>query len=398
MINVGTSGLKSVDTKTNKRFILFLLGITSLVNGFAQFFYNPILPLVQAEFKTTLYWVNFTVTMFTVSMAIMQVVFGSMADRKGRRRALLIGVFLFVLGSFGAAFAKSILVLLIARVVQGMGAAAVPVVAAAVIGDLFEGQERTKAMGTYQVIMALTPAIGPLIGGIVGGKFGVFGVFLFLAIAGIIILMANALWLGESKPPLESATAKFSIRSFTIFWVHRKSRAIMLIGFVQAFASTIVLVFIPNILQHYFNASPEITGASFLFMSLCFILSLKVGERLQLAWGTERSFILGCWLNAMSLVFFGLFIWISMPLAIVLFCWFGATYGISFPPPLTMLTELFDEERAVAVSLYNLCRNAGVAVGPIVGAMLYSTHSDLILFGAAAAVYGLAIAISRNLL
>lgn len=382
----------------NVKLALYLVGITSLISGFAQFFYNPILPLVQSEFKTTLYWVNLTVTIYTISMASMQLVFGSLADLKGRRGTLLIGLTLFVLASFGAAFAKSIYTLLIFRAIQGMGAAAVPVVAAAVIGDLFLGKERTKAMGTYQVILALTPAIGPLIGGIIGGKYGYFGVFLFLALSGTVLLFANFVWLKESKPDSSVAAVKFSVNTFKVFLIHRKSRAIILIGLVQAFASTVVLIFIPTIFHQHFRVTPEIIGTSFLLMSICFIISLKTGVMLEHSWGIERSFIFGCWMNALSLVFIALFVWISLPLGILLFCLFGATYGMSMPPPLTMLAELFNDDRATAIAFYNLCRNVGMALGPIIGAWLYFTKSTFLLFGTVVIIYGIGIVISQYFL
>ncbi|MFC5449836.1 MFS transporter [Paenibacillus aestuarii] len=382
----------------NAKLALYLVGVTCLISGFAQFFYNPILPFVQAELQTTLTWVNLTVTVYTVSMACMQVVFGSVADRRGRRRALLIGLTLFVIASFGAAFAKSIYALLIARALQGMGAASVPVVAAAVIGDLFEGKERTKAMGTYQVIMALAPAIGPLIGGIIGGNYGYFGVFLFLALTAVILLLANAVWLKESKPNITADAARLSVKSFKVFLIRRKSRAIMLIGLTQAFSSTILMVFIPTIFSQYFKATPGIIGASFLLMSLCFIISLKAGHKLEHLWGAEKSFVYGCWLNAVSVVLFAFVIWVSLPFGILLFCFYGATYGISMPPPLTMLTELFKEERATAVSIYNLCRNAGMALAPMIGALLYSSQSTWLLFGTVFVVYGIGISLCRYLL
>jgi multidrug resistance protein len=383
---------------THAKFTLYLVCVTCLISGFAQFIYNPILPLVRAELKTTLFLVNLTVTGYTVSMAFMQLVFGSIADRKGRRRALIIGLILFVLASFGAAFSHSIYVLLLARAIQGMGAAAIPVVAAAVIGDLFEGAERTRAMGIYQVFMALAPAIGPLIGGILGGKYGFFGVFLFLSLTSAILLLANMVWLRESKPDVSSDAVRISIRTFKNFLILRKSRAIMLIGLVQALASTVVLVFIPTIFSSRFRADPQTIGASFLLMSLCFIVSLKVGEKLERSWGAEKSFMFGCWMNAMSVVLCACLSWFSLPAGMLLFCFFGAAYGISLPPPLTMLTGIFNEERATAISLYNLCRNAGMALGPMIGSLLYDAQSAWLLFGVVFIVYSLGIMIGRQLL
>ena len=60
-----------------------------------------------------------------------------------------------------------------------IGIAAIPVVSATIIGDLFEGKERGEAMSLYQMLLALAPAIGPLIGGYLGSINGHLSVFLF---------------------------------------------------------------------------------------------------------------------------------------------------------------------------------------------------------------------------
>jgi DHA1 family bicyclomycin/chloramphenicol resistance-like MFS transporter len=376
---------------------LYLLSTSSLISGFSQFSYNALLPQVQEQLHTSIYWVNMTVTVPTLAMALMQIVFGSMADRQGRRRALLIGMILFVIGSIGASFANSIVILLIFRTIQGIGASAIPVVAAAMISDLFEGRERTKAMELYQLILALTPAVGPMIGGVLGGQFGYVSIFYFLAIMGAILLTANWFWLKESRPE-SAAVTKISINTYKMFLVHPKSRALLLLGVKQALASSAVLVFIPIIFHSQFGTTPETTGIAFLLLALSFVISMKFAGKLEKKWGSEKIFIIGCWLNVFSLLLFIGIEMISLPMAFVLVCIFGATYGMAMPPPLTILAGLFSEERATAIALYNLCRFVGMAVGPMLGAFLYTSGSAFLLYFINMLLYGIGIVISQHLL
>ncbi|WP_248930042.1 MFS transporter [Paenibacillus hamazuiensis] len=387
---IGNRGMRAV-------FTLYLVGISALISGLAQFFYNPILPQVQEELHTSMYWVNMTVTVYTVAMAAMQLVFGAVADRKGRRSALLAGMLLFVGASFGAAYATNVAALLVFRAIQGMGAAAIPVVAAAVISDLFQGSERTKAMGTYQFILALSPAIGPMIGGILGARFGHYGVFLFLAFVSAAAWFANLLWLKESRPA-HSMPLKMNMGSFRLFLLNGKCAAVMVIDMTQALASTVVLVFIPTIFHDYFSLRPETTGVSFLLMSLTFMVFTKLSAAMANAWGIEKSFILGCWFNVLSLILFAVFVKVSVLAAFVLFCFFGASYGIAMPPPLSILAEMFREERATAIAMYNLCRFIGMALGPMIGSLLFLTHSAMLLFGMIAVIYGGGTALCQYLL
>jgi MFS transporter, DHA1 family, multidrug resistance protein len=381
-----------VDREISPWTVSYLVGISSALSGFAQFSYNPILPQVQQELQTSLYWVNMTVTVFTVSMAVMQLVFGMIADRKGRRIALLIGMSLYVVASFGAAFSETVVTLLVYRIIQGMGAAGIPVVAAAVIGDLFEGASRSKAMGNYQLIMALSPALGPLIGGIIGARYSYWGVFLFLALIGLILLAANFFWLKESKSVTKTGH-KFSLYSFKVFIQHRKGAAVMLIGGVQAFAATILMVFMPNMFHNIFAASPEMIGLSFLLMSSSFMISVKFSGLLERKWGIEKAFVFGCWMNALSIILCSMFMMSSLSAAILLFCFYGSTFALAMPAAATMITGIFPEDRATAIAVYNVCRNIGMAVAPMLGAALYITNSTLVLLGVTALIYALGVGI-----
>ena len=85
-------------------------------------------------------------------------------------------------------FSANIYLFLFLEPVQAIGIAAIPVVSATIIGDLFEGKERGEAMSLYQMLLALAPAIGPLIGGYLGSINGHLSVFLFLSILGILFI------------------------------------------------------------------------------------------------------------------------------------------------------------------------------------------------------------------
>jgi EmrB/QacA subfamily drug resistance transporter len=94
------------------------------------------------------------------------VLFGGVAgDRWGRKRTFLGGLLVFVIASIGCALAPSFALLLVARVVQGMGAAFLMPASLALLGAAFNGEARGRAVGTWAAAGAVTGAIGPLLGG-----------------------------------------------------------------------------------------------------------------------------------------------------------------------------------------------------------------------------------------
>jgi MFS family permease len=102
---------------------------------------------------------------FSLAFAITTAVFGRLADLQGLRRPLRIGVVMLCVGSIAAAFAWDFPSLIAARVLQGAGAGAVPVLALGVLAARYEGVARGRALGALTAVVSIVSGSGPLIGG-----------------------------------------------------------------------------------------------------------------------------------------------------------------------------------------------------------------------------------------
>jgi MFS family permease len=102
---------------------------------------------------------------FSLTFAISTAVFGRLADLYGLRLPLRIGGVLFALGSLGAALAPGFAALITARLVQGTGAGAVPVLVVGIIAARFDESSRAKALGAITAVVSIVSGSGPLIGG-----------------------------------------------------------------------------------------------------------------------------------------------------------------------------------------------------------------------------------------
>jgi DHA1 family bicyclomycin/chloramphenicol resistance-like MFS transporter len=100
-----------------------------------------------------------------VAYGVLQLVYGPLSDRLGRKRVLLFGLVLACMGSALAALAGSLPVLVGARVLQGAGCAAGMVVGRAMVQDLFEGPERTRVMAYVGMAMGFCPPLATVLGG-----------------------------------------------------------------------------------------------------------------------------------------------------------------------------------------------------------------------------------------
>lgn len=149
-------------------------------------------------------------TTYFLGMATGQLVFGPASDRFGRRRCLLVGIVLISIGAFGSAVAPNFALLLVARTVWGLGAAAPAVLRTAIARDLFEGDEMARVVTTIMAVFLIGPIIVPSFGQLILG----FGSWRTVFVAAVVIAFVGFVWtLGfgetlrpEDRRPLELRT------------------------------------------------------------------------------------------------------------------------------------------------------------------------------------------------
>ncbi len=117
--------------------------------------------------------VQLTFSGYVLTYGALQLVYGPLSDRVGRKRVLLLGMGLAFVGSFAAAIAPNLTLLTWARVFQGAGAAAGMVVGRAMVQDLFDGPDRTRVMAYVGMAMGLCPPLATILGGTVACALGV---------------------------------------------------------------------------------------------------------------------------------------------------------------------------------------------------------------------------------
>ncbi|MDR6550290.1 multidrug resistance protein [Paenibacillus qinlingensis] len=380
----------------NRKLVLYIVAFAAFLGPFTQTIYTPILPEVANELHSTSFVVNLTISVFTLFLAIMQMIYGPLTDLKGRRKVMLFGVALYVIASIGCFFSDTIAFLVIFRALQAIGIAAGSVVAVTVISDLFEGKERGQAMGTFQMLVSLGPVLGPVIGGFLSGLFNFHSVFLALAATGMLVLVFNYLYLKETKP--ESVEARrFQLRDFVAILQNHIGSSIIYLGFIQYYVFYYFLVFLPNILTDSYGLSAQQKGLVFLPMSLGIFLGSYLGGRVQARFEGEKLLVRTTYLNAISVLLFLIFYAISLPFLLVGIICFGLTLGFSLPVQTTLLTSTFSHNRATAVGAYNFFRYMGMAVSPIVGSLFYPIGGYVLLFGFIIVIYlAYALLLSRR--
>jgi DHA1 family bicyclomycin/chloramphenicol resistance-like MFS transporter len=166
----------------------------------------PSLPALAEHYRTDSATAQLTVTLFLVGLAAAQLVFGPLSDRFGRRVVLIGGLSVYTVAGIACALAPGIRLLIAARVLQAFGAGSGPVVARAIVRDVYEREQAARALALMSTAQALTPILAPVLGGFLHVAFGWRSVFYVLAGFGALFVL-GALSLVRETNVRRDATA-----------------------------------------------------------------------------------------------------------------------------------------------------------------------------------------------
>src|SRR6185295_8942129 len=149
----------------------------------------PSLPTIAAVFGAEAATAQLTVILFLMAFAVAQLVYGPLSDRFGRRWVLIGGLGLYAVAGLACALAPTIGALIGARVLQALGGGSGPVVARAVIRDLYERERAARVFSYMAMVQSLNPMLAPILGGYVHEAFGWRAIFFVLAGAGALFVV-----------------------------------------------------------------------------------------------------------------------------------------------------------------------------------------------------------------
>ncbi len=151
----------------------------------------PVLSLFAEQLEgSTPLLIGLAISIYGLTQALLQIPFGLMSDRFGRKKIIIIGLILFASGSIIAAVSNTIYGILFGRALQGSGAIAAAIMA--LVADLTQEAHRTKAMATIGISIGVSFAIAITLGPIVAGYVGIQGIFWLTAGLAILAILVVA--------------------------------------------------------------------------------------------------------------------------------------------------------------------------------------------------------------
>ncbi|MFY0518468.1 MFS transporter [Lysinibacillus sp. UGB7] len=363
----------------NKVLFLYLLSISTFFASLNQNIYTPVIPLIRNSFGISINWVNFTVGGFIFITALMQIALGSVIDSKSQKTLLLKSLIITSISTIACALSTNFTLFMIFRMFQAIGTAIIPLVTVNMIGQLFDGEARGSAMGTYQILLTLAPAISPIVGGVLGQHYGYSGIFFFLFAISVALLALLALILPYDKREYQPIKSKGYFSKYATILANRLGASTMILSFFVFFVYFAILVYLPILLSDHYHVSLQIIGMLYLPLTISMIVGSLLYKRLQKKMELQTLFKLILLLMPLQVILFGFLHTHSLiGLSVVLFG-YGMTVG--FAPPLfaTIISNEFSSNRGAALGLFNFIRYSGMAIGSI-AAGLYKMIPVSLLF------------------
>jgi DHA1 family bicyclomycin/chloramphenicol resistance-like MFS transporter len=210
--------------------MIVVLGVMVALGPLTMDMYLPALPKIADDLSVSSSVVQLTLTGTLAGLALGQLIVGPLSDSLGRRRPLMAGIVLHIAASILCVLAPNVVVLGLARVLQGAGAAAAMVVAIAVVGDLFADNAAATVLSRLMLVLGVAPVVAPSLGAAVLLHASWHWVFAALVVLAGVLLLVAALALPETLPPLHRRPLRVRGIAATYAELLRDKRFVILVS------------------------------------------------------------------------------------------------------------------------------------------------------------------------
>ena len=308
--------------------------------------------------------VQLTFSGYVVAYGALQLVYGPLSDRHGRKPILMLGLVVAGLASVMAALATDIATLTAARVLQGAGSAASMVVSRSMVQDLFTGPQRTRVMAYIGMALGMCPPLATLIGGQIHVRLGWQANFVLLVAA----------WLGLPRVDKPTPAPGHWLRAMLSAYARllREPRFLLYVAILAATTATFYafLAGAPIVLKGY-GIGPDGIGWFIMAVPVSYILGnfmtsrwiQRLGESRVMAWGQALTLGGLALMLALGLANVQTALAVALPL---LFLGFG--HGLINPPALAGTVSVLPALAGSAAAVAGLMQQfTGATGGYLVG-------------------------------
>lgn len=365
--------------KQNEKWIIMTLASIPLIMTLGNSMLIPVLPLMEKKLEISKVQSSYIITAYSIVTIFFIPLAGYLSDRFGRKAVIipaliLTGVGGLISGLAAALMNKSFTVIIIGRVLQGIGASGAMPIVLPLVGDMFKrDEEASEVLGIIETSNTIGKVISPILGAALTAIVWFFP-FFFIPLLSIISIIFMLIFIKvpkrKKKQPLPFREYVKQIRS--VFSEHKKWLiAVFIIGATVMFILFGFLFYLSSVLEDKYEFNGVMKGLLlaiplFALALASFITGKKIGDHLKLMKWIIFFGILISGASTIAIIFFKHYVAL-----LIIFFICGAGIGMTLPCLDALITESIDKSiRGAITSIYSAMRFTGVAVGPLVIAFL----------------------------
>jgi MFS transporter, DHA1 family, multidrug resistance protein len=355
MMAVGPLVATGNGTKVSEWRLILVLVVATAIGPFSMQVFLPALPAIQSGYGVPAATAQLSFSLSALAMAVATLFYGPVSDRVGRKKALITGLVIFLVGSLLCAFATTIGWLVFGRIVQAAGGVAGMVLSRAIVRDVYDRERSAAAIAYITMAMVVAPMLAPAIGGVITDFMGWPAVFLLGGALGVLVLAAVHAGLPETLVPSgRPTTAAAMVADFRSLLAERRFVAYALQGGFSMAVFFSFLAAAPYVMITVLQRPPSEYGLMFILVSASFMAgnftAARLTRRLGLEWmivAGSTGTVVGCCLMLLAVPLTWTTPWaIFVPMMVV-----ALTQGISMPNSLAAVVSIKPEIAGAASGL-----------------------------------------------
>lgn len=330
----------------------------------------PLMPLYAKNMGASGIWLGIIFSSYSLSRLVFVPLMGKASDKRGRKKIIAIGLFLYSLFSLAYVFAGNVYLLSLVRFIQGFASAMILPIIMAFIGDISPRGQEGKYMGYFNVSRFLGLGMGPLLGGVLNDAYGIDSAFYALASVTALAFLLALFFLPEKKIYLQQNDGKEN-HSYKELLKLKVMRGLLIFRFVSALGRGSLMSFLA-IYAFSFKITAFQVGiiltTNILFLSFLQIPFGKMADQFS----KLKIIITGGVLTVISLILIPMTGNFYLLLLLNILWGTGRALGI---PSTSAINTIIGREYGMGTStgLYLAAMSAGMVVAPLISGVLMQT-------------------------
>ncbi|WP_408008355.1 MFS transporter [Pseudalkalibacillus sp. A8] len=267
---------------------IIALCVLSFLVGFDLIVTVPMLPAISESLNINMEISGILFTSYALAYAVFGLIAGSISDRIGKRKILLVGIVILSIATFVTGLSNSLFMLIGFRILAGFGAALIQPTVYSIVGEVIEYEQRGKVMGSVTAALILPTVIGIPIAGFITDIFNWRVPFFTIGVIGILMFIVAWTVIPQFKSTSSSSIVKMIRKALS----NRTVTLTLLISFMYYGGLEAIFSIIGIYYNQYFDLSPSFIGSILLVAGIASVLGSIVSGKVMDKPHNKKSLLL----------------------------------------------------------------------------------------------------------